>query len=139
MRNHLNTPSRMALSAVTATALLLAGAASGCSSDDAEPAKATLHIQVTIAPDPPAMGKHTLTIQVTDEAAQPVTGAAVTVHATMPAMGHGSTEEPVVTDKGAGKYEATPLTFQMPGTWRVTVKASKAAAAGELATTYEVK
>ena len=96
-------------------------------------------MQVTIAPDPPVVGKNTLTIQVTDAASLPVAGVTVTVDATMPAMGHGSNDVPVVTDKGGGTYEATPLTFQMAGSWQVTVKATNGDVAGEKVTTYAVK
>ena len=71
-----------------------------------------------------ATGQNTLTVTVTEADGTPVTGAVVTVDPQMPMHGHGSTETPVVTELGDGVYEATPVTFQMPGAWVVHVKAT---------------
>jgi hypothetical protein len=41
----------------------------------------------------------------------------------MEVHGHGSTEEPVIEPLGDGEYEASPITFTMPGPWEVNVDA----------------
>lgn len=57
-------------------------------------------------------------------AGQPVTGATVTVALWMPAHGHGA-PAPSVVEHGGGEYDAHAVTFTMPGTWDVTVTATK--------------
>jgi nitrogen fixation protein FixH len=76
--------------------------------------------------------------------AAPVAGAAmtsaqVTVNPQMPSMGHGSTEIPVVTEMGSGRYQAYPVTFQMPGTWEVTITATAGAETGTTKVSYDVR
>ena len=79
----------------------------------------TLAVTAEFASATPSVGQHHLAITVKNGAGEGLAGAAVTVLATMPTMGHGSTETPVVTDQGGGTYDAYPVTMQMPGAWRV--------------------
>lgn len=106
-----------------AAAFAFVGTAPACDSGDADPAPSgDLEVSATFAA-PVATGQNTLTVTVTEDDGTPVTGATVTVDRQMPSHGHGSSETSVVTELGDGIYEATPVTFQMPGPWVVHVKA----------------
>lgn len=56
----------------------------------------------------------------------PVDGLSVGVVPWMPAMGHGASTEPVVTDQGDGVYVAADVVMPMPGDWQLRVEASGA-------------
>jgi nitrogen fixation protein FixH len=98
-----------------------------------------LTLEVTVSPDPPTVGQNTMTITVTDQDGKAVTGATITVDPQMPMHGHGSSEAAVVEDQGAGTYRAHPVTFQMPGSWEVTVKATSGEVTSSKVLTYDVK
>jgi hypothetical protein len=91
-------------------------------------------LDVTAAFDqgPPRAGRNTLVVHVADARGEPVGDAVVTVDPQMPAHGHGSTEDPVVEVGTAGRYVAYPVTFQMAGTWLVTVTATAGESTGTL-------
>jgi hypothetical protein len=114
-----------ARSLLVAAALALAGAGCGdgtnTSSQPDLAARGLMVLTVATTPDPPRTGQNTMTIDVKRADGQPVTGAQLTVDPQMPAHGHGSTEVPQITDEGQGRYRAFPVTFQMPGAWRVTI------------------
>ncbi len=79
-------------------------------------------IAMTMAPETPTINNaNVMTITVTDKDGKAVTGATVTVDPQMPAHGHGSSKEPKYKELGDGKYEASPVWFQMKGEWEVTV------------------
>lgn len=84
----------------------------------------------------PSAGQHHLTITVKNATGGGLAGATVTVVATMPLMGHGSTETPAVTDQGGGTYDAFPVTLQMPGRWKVEVEAANGGLTGS--TSFDV-
>ena len=70
----------------------------------------------------PAVGQNTLLVRVSDVSTDLRTsGLAVDVEPYMPLHGHGSPDTPEVTDLGNGDYRVAPLTFQMPGTWEITI------------------
>ncbi len=71
----------------------------------------------------PKTGQNHLLITVLDGAGGGVEGATLTVVPTMPMMGHGSTETPVISELGDGVYDAFPVTFQMPGMWKIEIDA----------------
>lgn len=48
-----------------------------------------------------------------------VDGLRPTVVPWMPAMGHGTSVAPTVTEKGAGRYLVTGVSFFMPGRWEL--------------------
>jgi hypothetical protein len=83
---------------------------------------------VDAAPAPPAMGTNTLTLEVAS-ADRPVDDAKLTVTPFMPAHGHGSGVDPVVTSLGGGRYRVADVYFMMPGTWTLTVRVERAGAA----------
>lgn len=108
--------------------LLVSAAACSSDSDDStanpsgKEAERGLEITAYFTPDPPVVGENTLHIRVEDLNGLPQTGAVVIVDPQMPAMGHGSSAEPVVTeDDEPGDYTASPVTFTMPGEWEVTI------------------
>jgi|GEM_PF-3087514 len=128
-----------------AFALLVPGLATGCVSDAKDPVPASDIVAPTgdlsvpagdivlptgdlvvtaVFKDAVKTGQNRLLVTVKDEAGATVTGAAVTVDPQMPMHGHGSSEAPVVTEVGDGVYEASPVTFQMPGAWVVHVDAA---------------
>jgi nitrogen fixation protein FixH len=119
----------------------LALALPGCGGGEAgEPqvTYATLELSAAISPDPPGVGRHTMRIEVRDAQGAPVSGAKVTVVPSMPAHGHGSTEQPAVTEEGEGSYLAHPVTFQMPGGWEVQLLASTDTARGKRVLRFDV-
>jgi len=71
----------------------------------------------------PTTGQNHLLITLLDDAGAGVEGATLTVVPTMPMMGHGSTETPAVSELGDGVYDAFPVTFQMPGQWKIEIDA----------------
>ncbi len=119
---------------VALAAVVTFSTASACDSDgddDSTPANGTtLTVTSTFTPDPPVSGQNAMTVTVADANGAAVTGCVVVVDPQMPMHGHGSSETAVLTDNGDGTYEATPVTFQMPGAWVVTVTATKGEATG---------
>lgn len=83
-----------------------------------------------------SVGQNTLEITVTDASGAAVADAVVVVDPQMPMMGHGSSEDPVVTNNGDGSYTAFPVTFTMAGEWEVTITAQTDDAFGELVETF---
>lgn len=102
-----------------------------CGADD-DTDHGSLQITAHLEPDPPRVGPNALHIQVLDAAGDPVEGATLTVEPFMPAHGHGSSEDPVVTEQGGGHYRADPITFTMPGQWEVTIEARADGERGKL-------
>lgn len=109
-------------------------AATGCTGEGPSPVDPSGDLDVTAAFEqgPPHAGRNTLVVDVADAGGEPVDDAIVTVDPQMPAHGHGSTEEPVVEPGTAGRYVAYPVTFQMAGTWLVTVTATAGESTGTL-------
>jgi hypothetical protein len=106
---------------------------------DAAAVTDVLTMTATINPSPPKTGQNTMTVFVKYSNGSVVANADVTVNPQMPSMGHGSSEVPVVEYKGGGEYKAYPVTFTMPGTWRVTVRAVKGSRSGELVFNWAIK
>ncbi|NUN13968.1 MAG: FixH family protein [Myxococcales bacterium] len=94
----------------------------GCT-EDQDKTSGELAISWVMSPNPPIVGANTMTITVTYQG-NPITGASVEVATEMPAHGHGSSETPIIAEKGNGTYEATNVVLQMPGTWRIEVDAT---------------
>lgn len=101
-----------------------------CGADPAADA-GDLAIEAQIEPDPPRVGDNLLVLVVRDADGAPVEGASIAVEPFMPAHGHGSTAEPVVTDVGGGTYRAAPVRITMPGEWTITVHAQAGDRHGE--------
>ncbi len=83
----------------------------------------TLTVKIVSAtPAPPAKETNGWTIEITDAASKAgIAAAQVMVTAYMPDHGHASSHTPVVTDKGAGKYEVNDVYYMMPGLWQTTI------------------
>lgn len=85
---------------------------------------------MTAAPAPPARGDNTWSLQLSAMAAgvvgSGVAGATLTATPFMPDHMHGSPIQVVVTDKGGGAYELSPVNLWMPGLWQTTVTATSA-------------
>lgn len=81
-------------------------------------------VTVALAMNPARLGRNTATVTLAGANGVPVDNATLQVDVYMPAMGHGSTEVPVVTNNGGGRYTVSKVTFTMQGTWRVTVTAT---------------
>ncbi|MCB0210307.1 MAG: FixH family protein [Anaerolineae bacterium] len=79
-------------------------------------------IDLSVSPDPPAVGPATLVLTLTDEQGQPISGAELELEGNMshagmtPVFSQAQEVEP-------GRYEA-PLEFTMGGDWFVLVKAT---------------
>ena len=126
----------MKLASVYAIALFASAMSAGCSSAgdssgslDIFPAiplttlstdSGRFRVEVRTAPDqPPARGEISVELLMRDTSGAPVDGLAVSVVPWMPAMGHGTSIEPVVTPKGEGKYLVTQVSLFMPGEWQL--------------------
>jgi len=106
---------------------------------DVQAEASALVVTAMITPDPPTTGQNALMLHVHDDTGAPVPGATITVDPQMPMHGHGSTETAVVTDDGDGVYTASPVTFQMPGAWKVTIDVTAGALSGQLVLDYTVQ
>ncbi len=79
-------------------------------------------MNLTVSPDPPAVGKATVILTLSDANGQPIAGAEVNLEANMshagmvPAFAQAAEAEP-------GRYEAS-LEFTMGGDWFILVKAT---------------
>lgn len=77
-------------------------------------------------------GPNTLTVLVRHEDGSPVTDATVTVMVRMPAMDHGVSGYPAVTEE-PGRHVATEVSLGMPGEWLVEVQVIRAGRAPMIA------
>jgi hypothetical protein len=77
-------------------------------------------------PAPPARGNNTWELQVSAMTSgivgNGVAGASLTVTPFMPDHAHGTPIQVVITDKGAGMYELSPVNLWMPGLWQTTIQ-----------------
>lgn len=130
---------RLHRAALALALLVLPAVVAACAADEAaDETPAALTVTASLEVETPGTGQHTLTITVRDADGHAVLGATVGVEPEMPMHGHGSSETPVVTEVGDGVYSASPVTFQMPGMWTVTVTATKGAQTGSVALDYQV-
>lgn len=100
-----------------------------------------LHIDVRTAPtQPPPRGNVTVQFLITDGLGAPVNGLAIDVVPWMPAMGHGTSQEPVVTPRAQGEYLITNLNLFMPGQWelRTNIVGSNAPAPDRAVPTLQI-
>ena len=118
-------------------ALLLAPLAIGCSSFDpaaetaigefpADPLMTVstearaLSLEVRTSPtQPPSRGSVAVEYRASDAKGAPVTGLVVELVAWMPAMGHGASGTPTVSETGEGRYVARGIDLSMAGRWEL--------------------
>lgn len=91
---------------------------------------------LTIAPNPPQVGRHDVVITLDDAGGGPLEGAMVVVAPWMPAHGHGSNMVEAV-EEAPGVYVAQDVWLNMPGIWDLHVNV-EAEQAGDLVATVEV-
>ena len=87
-----------------------------------------LRIAVRFAPEPLVVGSDAAELAFTDENGQPVTGLGLTVVPWMPAHGHGTSVNPMVTEATPGTFVASPLYLFMPGSWELRMTTTGAVA-----------
>jgi len=73
-------------------------------------------------------GANTVDLIIHDKEDRDVVGGEITVTPWMPAMGHGTFEAPVVTEKGGGLYAVENIILTMSGNWELRVGVKKAEA-----------
>ena len=86
-------------------------------------------VEIRTAPtQPPSPGTLSVDLAVFDAATNaPVPGLGVDVVPWMPAMGHGTSVTPTVTEKGGGHYVADDVSLFMQGDWQLRLTFTKAA------------
>lgn len=73
------------------------------------------------SPAPPAIGKNTWTLRVTNTSGQPVSGLSLSVHPYMPDHGHGTALPDVIAGTESGTYQIRAMDLFMAGVWQVEV------------------
>ena len=97
------------------------------------------NIEFTLKPEAPVgEGTNAFTMTLLDtQTHQPVSGATVTLHTNMPAMGHqtnaGSVEEPT-----PGHYVLRGIVFDMPGDWAVRLQVASTSTTDEVEYPFNV-
>jgi hypothetical protein len=77
-------------------------------------------VEVRASPQPPQTGSSHVQLKVRNASTgAPVEGLAISVTPWMPAMGHGGSVTPTVTEMEPGVYVVTNLSFFMPGRWEL--------------------
>ena len=83
-----------------------------------------LRIAVRFAPDPPAVGSNAVELSFTDANGASLSGLGLSVVPWMPAHGHGTSVDPIVTEMTPGTFVATPVYLFMPGSWELRMTTS---------------
>jgi YtkA-like len=78
-----------------------------------------LVLEMRSSPQPPVRGQDAAELRFTDSAGAPVDGLTLTVVPWMPAHGHGTSVQPVVTEEGPGVFIVQPLYLYMAGQWEL--------------------
>jgi YtkA-like protein len=118
----------------------LLGAAVGCGADVVPPGpppsfganpdqmltsdSGALRIAVRFAPDPPAVGSNAVELSFTDANGASLSGLGLSVVPWMPAHGHGTSVDPIVTEMIPGTFLATSVYLFMPGSWELRMTTS---------------
>ncbi len=107
-------------------AVVALGACAGGGLTNQGPSEDRLYlVDVRFNPDPPIAGDVVMTVTLTDPDDAPVTGATLTAAPFHPSMGHGISDDPVVTEGDGGEY-AVAFAFSMPGEWDIPITISAA-------------
>jgi hypothetical protein len=78
-------------------------------------------VLVSSVPGPPIKGSNDWTVQILDASGAPVDGLTMTGVPRMPDHTHPTSVKPVVTAKGGGLYDVSPVYLFMPGYWETTL------------------
>lgn len=95
-------------------------------------------VSLTSDPSPPIKGVNTWTLMITDGGGAGVEGGTITVTPWMPAHGHGSNSEAVVTADGGGQYTVTPVDLHMAGVWDTTIAIDDGMAMDEVHFVFDI-
>lgn len=83
-------------------------------------ASGALQVVLNGTPSPPALGEDTFEMAITNsDGGAPVTGLTLTVVPWMPAMGHGTSTVPTVSESPPGTYVISNVDFFMAGVWEL--------------------
>ena len=82
-------------------------------------AAGTYSVATRTSPNPITRGVNSLELTVLDAKSAPASNVTVTAVPWMPAMGHGSSTVPTITNKGEGVYLLDDVNLFMPGRWEV--------------------
>lgn len=82
-------------------------------------ASGALQVVVNGNPSPPVQGEDTFELAVTNSEGEPVTGLTLTVVPWMPAMGHGTSTVPTVSESPPGTYVIGDVNLFMAGVWQL--------------------
>jgi len=82
-------------------------------------ASGALTVVINGNPSPPAQGEDTFEMAITDSQGVPVTGLTLTVVPWMPAMGHGTSTVPTVSESPPGTYVIGDVDLFMAGVWQL--------------------
>jgi hypothetical protein len=83
-------------------------------------ASGALSLAVRTSPSqPPTRGTSAVELTVTDAKGAALAGLDVAVEPWMPAMGHGASVVPTVSEEGGGRYVAREVDLFMPGRWEL--------------------
>ncbi len=83
-----------------------------------------LRVAVRFAPDPPAVGSNAVELTFTDANGAGRSGLGLSVVPWMPAHGHGTSVDPMVTETTPGTFVAAPVYLFMPGSWELRITTS---------------
>lgn len=87
-----------------------------------------LHAEVRTSPSqPPTRGEQSVQLVITNADGSPAAGLKLDTTPWMPAMGHGASVTPSVTETTPGTYVIDDVDFFMPGTWELRTTVSSAA------------
>jgi hypothetical protein len=75
-------------------------------------------------PSPPQIFDNVWRVRLEDASGSAIEEASILVTTWMPAHGHGSPKQTVVSELGAGEYELDPVNLPMPGLWEITLDAT---------------
>jgi hypothetical protein len=83
-----------------------------------------LNVEVRWAPATPVRGQDAASLTFLDPNGSVVDGLVVDVVPWMPAHGHGTSVQPIVTPSGRGVVVASPVYLYMPGEWQLRMTIS---------------
>ncbi|HUO40698.1 MAG TPA: FixH family protein [Mycobacterium sp.] len=98
----------------------------GPSAQTVTSASGQLTIDLRWSPDVPLRGSDAAQLTFLDSAGNPVDGLDLSIGPWMPAHGHGTAVQPVITTTAPGVQVATPLYLFMSGEWQLRMTISGA-------------
>ncbi|MEO7112152.1 MAG: FixH family protein, partial [Polyangiaceae bacterium] len=89
--------------------------------------RGALHVDVRTSPtQPPTRGEQSVQLVITNADGSPSTDLALSTKPWMPAMGHGASVTPSVSETAPGTYVIEDVDMFMPGTWELRTTISSA-------------